>query len=96
MPPGLNGRTGTAVLASAAAAIAGFAVLIASDIQMLRDFGRDVNLANIAPGQILRLEGFRRGIGRAVNYSLLSGDDSRASRPAILRSRPSIAASSPK
>lgn len=46
-------------------------------VQMLRDFGRDVNLANIAPGQILRLEGFRRGIGRAVNYSLLSGDDSR-------------------
>ncbi len=46
-------------------------------VQMLRDFGRDVNLANIAPGQILRLEGFRQGIGRAVNYSLLSGDDSR-------------------
>jgi predicted RND superfamily exporter protein len=33
------GRTGTAVLASGATAIAGFAVLIASDIQMLRDFG---------------------------------------------------------
>jgi hydrophobe/amphiphile efflux-3 (HAE3) family protein len=32
-------RTGAAVLASAATAIAGFAVLIASDIQMLRDFG---------------------------------------------------------
>jgi hydrophobe/amphiphile efflux-3 (HAE3) family protein len=32
-------RTGTAVLASGATAIAGFAVLIASDIQMLRDFG---------------------------------------------------------
>ncbi len=46
-------------------------------VQMLRDFGRDVNLANIAPGQILRLEGFRQGIGRAVNYSVLSGDDSR-------------------
>lgn len=46
-------------------------------VQMLRDFGRDVNLANIAPGQILRLEGFRQGVGRAVNYSLLSGDDSR-------------------
>jgi phosphosulfolactate synthase len=44
---------------------------------MLRDFGRDVNLANIAPGQVLRLEGFRQGVGRAVNYSLLSGDDSR-------------------
>ncbi len=33
------GRTGTAVLASATTAIAGFAVLIASDVQMLRDFG---------------------------------------------------------
>jgi hypothetical protein len=32
-------RAGTAVLASGATAIAGFAVLIASDIQMLRDFG---------------------------------------------------------
>ncbi len=46
-------------------------------VQMLRDFGRDVNLANIAPGQVLRLEGFRQGVGRAVNYSLLSGDDTR-------------------
>jgi hydrophobe/amphiphile efflux-3 (HAE3) family protein len=33
------GRTGTAVLASGVTAIAGFAVLIASDVQMLRDFG---------------------------------------------------------
>jgi predicted RND superfamily exporter protein len=32
-------RTGAAVVASAATAVAGFAVLIASDIQMLRDFG---------------------------------------------------------
>ena len=32
-------RTGTAVAASAATAIAGFAVLIASDVRMLRDFG---------------------------------------------------------
>jgi predicted RND superfamily exporter protein len=32
-------RTGAAVLASALTAIAGFAVLIASEIQMLRDFG---------------------------------------------------------
>jgi len=36
---GAYARTGAAVLASAATAIAGFAVLIASDIQMLRDFG---------------------------------------------------------
>jgi uncharacterized protein len=32
-------RTGAAVLASAITAIAGFAVLVASDVQMLRDFG---------------------------------------------------------
>ena len=32
-------RTGTAVLASGATAIAGFAALAATDIQMLRDFG---------------------------------------------------------
>lgn len=32
-------RTGAAVLASGVTAIAGFAVLVASDIQMLRDFG---------------------------------------------------------
>jgi phosphosulfolactate synthase len=48
-------------------------------VRLLRDFGSAANLANITPGQILRLEGFRRGIGRAVNYSLLSGD---ASHPA--------------
>ncbi len=33
------GRTGAAVVASGVTAIAGFAVLVASDIQMLRDFG---------------------------------------------------------
>jgi uncharacterized protein len=33
------GRTGAAVLASGATAIAGFAVLVASDVQMLRNFG---------------------------------------------------------
>lgn len=48
-------------------------------VKMINDFGAEVNLANITAGQVLRLEGFRRGIGRAVNYSLLSGD---ASRPA--------------
>ena len=39
--------------------------------QLLKDFGPEVNLANITAGQCLRLEGLRRGIGRAVNYSLL-------------------------
>jgi phosphosulfolactate synthase len=31
-----------------------------------------VNLANITPGQVLRLEGFRPGIGRAVDYSIIT------------------------
>lgn len=39
--------------------------------ELLRDFGVDVNLANIAAGQVLRLEGLRRGIGRATDYSLI-------------------------
>ena len=51
----------------------------AQHVKIIQDFGPEVNLANVAPGQVLRLEGFRRGIGRAMNYSLLSGD---ASRPA--------------
>ena len=42
-------------------------------VQMIRDFGPEVSLANVAPGQVLRLEGFRRGVGRAVNYSIVSG-----------------------
>jgi len=46
-------------------------------VKLLQDFGNNVNLANIAPGQILRLEGFRQGIGRAVNYWVVSGDPSR-------------------
>lgn len=40
--------------------------------QILAEYGADVNLANIAPGQVLRLEGLRRGVGRAVDYSLLA------------------------
>jgi phosphosulfolactate synthase len=49
--------------------------------QMVRDFGPEVNLANVTPGQVLRLEGLRRGIGRAVNYSIVSGDASRPAGP---------------
>jgi phosphosulfolactate synthase len=41
--------------------------------ELIRKFGAEVNLANIAPGQVLRLEGFRRGIGRAVNYRIMEG-----------------------
>lgn len=37
--------------------------------EMLNVFGKDVNLANVTLGQALRLEGLRRGMGRAVSYS---------------------------
>ena len=45
-------RTGAAVLASGVTAIAGFAVLIASDVRMLRDFGlvTVIDLAVALPG----------------------------------------------
>ncbi|MGY8936309.1 MAG: phosphosulfolactate synthase [Alphaproteobacteria bacterium] len=42
---------------------------------LIKDYGPDVNLANIASGQVLRLEGFRRGVGRAVNYSILDASE---------------------
>jgi len=50
-------RTGAAVLASGVTAIAGFAVLIASDVQMLRDFGlvTVVELAAALTGVLLVL-----------------------------------------
>jgi len=43
-------------------------------VESIEKFGVDVNLANVAPAQALRLQGFRYGIGRAVNYSILSKD----------------------
>jgi hydrophobe/amphiphile efflux-3 (HAE3) family protein len=64
-------RTGAAVLASGLTAIAGFAVLIASDIRMLRDFGAVtvIDLAAallgvvvILPATLVMVE--RRGLGR--------------------------------
>ena len=50
-------RTGAAVVASGATAIAGFAVLVASDVQMLRDFGlvTVVDLAAALVGVLLIL-----------------------------------------
>ena len=39
-------------------------------VELIRQFGPDVNLANVAAGQALRLEGLRRGVGRAVDYSM--------------------------
>ncbi len=38
--------------------------------EVIQSLGAQVNLANIAPGQALRLEGLRRGIGRAVDYAM--------------------------
>ena len=38
--------------------------------KMIAEYGTEVNLANVTAGQVLRLEGLRRGIGRAVDYSL--------------------------
>ena len=40
--------------------------------ELVKTFGPEVNLANVTPGQVLRLEGFRRGIGRAVDYSIIT------------------------
>lgn len=40
--------------------------------QLLKQFGTDINLANVTAGQALRLEGLRRGIGRAVDYAILA------------------------
>ena len=40
--------------------------------ELVQTFGPEVNLANITPGQVLRLEGFRLGIGRAVDYSIIT------------------------
>jgi phosphosulfolactate synthase (CoM biosynthesis protein A) len=40
-------------------------------VELIRQFGPEVSLANVGAAQALRLEGLRRGIGRAVDYSLL-------------------------
>lgn len=39
--------------------------------EMLTRYGPDINLANVTAGQVLRLEGLRQGIGRAVDYRLM-------------------------
>jgi len=41
-------------------------------VDLLAKFGQNANLANIGAGQVLRLEGMRRGIGRSVNYAMFS------------------------
>jgi len=42
-------------------------------VELIEQFGPDVNLCNVTSGQVLRLEGFRRGIGRGVGYSIMNG-----------------------
>ena len=73
-------RTGAAVVASGVTAIAGFAVLIATDIRMLRDFGlvTVVDLAVALVGVLVILPG-GPGLGRV-----------RASRP-LGRRAPAVA-----
>jgi len=41
-------------------------------VELIEQFGPDVSLCNVSPEQVLKLEGFRRGIGRPVHYSFLS------------------------
>ena len=36
--------------------------------ELIAQFGPEVNLANVAPGHVLRLEGLRRGLGRSIDY----------------------------
>ena len=70
-------RTGAAVLASAVTVIAGFAVLIASDVPMLRDFGfvTVIDLAVALLGRDDRAAGRARLAGGVVRdrYSLVVG-----------------------
>jgi len=39
--------------------------------ELIQRFGPTVNLANIAPGQVLRVENFRRGLGRTIDFPLI-------------------------
>jgi phosphosulfolactate synthase len=44
---------------------------------LILECGSEVSLANVAPGQVLRLENLRRGVGRAVDYRILKdGEES--------------------
>jgi phosphosulfolactate synthase len=47
----------------------------AQHAELIRRFGANVSLANVAPGQALRLEGLRRGIGRGVDYAMFAEED---------------------
>ena len=43
-------------------------------MELLRTVGPDVTLANVAAGHALRLKGLRRGVGRAVLYSMFEAE----------------------
>jgi phosphosulfolactate synthase len=38
---------------------------------LIQRFGPDINLANITPGQLVRIENFRRGLGRTIDFPLI-------------------------
>lgn len=40
-------------------------------VELIQQFGPDVNLANVTAGQVYRLECLRLGIGRGIDYSLI-------------------------
>ncbi|HYC81321.1 MAG TPA: MMPL family transporter, partial [Solirubrobacterales bacterium] len=71
-------RTGAAVLASGLTAIAGFAVLVASDIQMLRDFGIVT---------VIDLAAALAGVLVVLPAALIALEDRRAPAPAPLGER---------
>ena len=81
-------RTGAAVLASGLTATAGFAVLIASDIRMLRDFGlvTVIDLAVALIGVMVALPAVLASPGRIDEGPLLA-----CRRPHLLRRSSSIA-----
>lgn len=49
-------------------------------VWLLRTFGPEVNLGNVHPDQVIRLEEMRRGIGRPVGFSIFSDPPSEAIR----------------
>ena len=75
------GRTGAAVAASGVTAIAGFGVLVLSDIAMLRDFGL-VTVIDLSVSLVGVLRGAARGAG--ARGALASG---RRPAPAASRAR---------
>jgi hydrophobe/amphiphile efflux-3 (HAE3) family protein len=86
--------TGAAVLASGATAIAGFAVLVVSDIRMLRDFGfvTVIDLTVSLLGVLVVLPSVLVLAERGVKVGLPRLRRPRLRRPRLRRPRPSAAA----